>query len=67
MTKWIILIFVFYAIFGVVLAYNNTPRQISYQINMKDMGLSDPQFIVHTFSECVGVCKNRSSSTSGGK
>ncbi len=66
MFKWIILIFVVYAIVGVTVAYQSESTPISTQVDLKTMSLHNPQYITETQKICVGTCRNYSSSSSWG-
>ncbi|MBB1564798.1 hypothetical protein HG430_002025 [Candidatus Gracilibacteria bacterium] len=67
MIKWLVLIFCFYLVIGVLIwqYYSYTP--ISKQIDLKTMSLKNPNYITSEYSTCSGDCRNYSSSSSSGR
>lgn len=64
MLKWILWTFLIYGLIWGYLAVNSSYKPISEQIDVKTMSLKQPDYIVKKWSNCVGSCRNYSSSSS---
>lgn len=64
MLKWILWTVLIYTLVGGYIAVNSSYQPISKQIDVKTMSVNKLDYIERKWSNCVGLCRNRSTSSS---